>query len=324
MEKNSTSALNDPPAESVIMRNWDRSGDPVVSICCNAYNHVGFISDAINGFLSQATNFPFEVLVHDDASTDGTQEVIRGLEKKYPKIIKPIYQDTNQYSKGKRITLSFNYPRAKGNYIAFCEGDDYWTDTNKLQIQVDYLEGNKHCSFCGHGFAVKNQLTSGRLRRSWKYSEGDYGFKDILHWHFKTPTLMFRKNVLTEHFYEIYSRAPASADFLFQLYLAANGKGHYIDRTMAVYRQHNGGVSRRKDDLLERLEHRRSIYEYANTMSDGKYHSDVSRRIAQIEAETCLKLIKKGRLQDFIRLALKAQKRSSLAFALVLKRALKI
>lgn len=88
--------------------------------------------------MQQKTNFPIEVLIHDDASTDGTQDIIREYEKKYPNIVKPIYQKENQYSKGVKVSLVYNYSRARGKYIALCEGDDYWTDPYKLQKQVDF------------------------------------------------------------------------------------------------------------------------------------------------------------------------------------------
>ena len=104
-----------------VMQNWN--GEiPLVSVCCITYNHEPYIVQALNGFLMQKTSFPFEVLIHDDASTDRTADIIREYEKKFPKIIKPIYQKENQYSKGNRAILaSFVYPRAKGKYIALCE-----------------------------------------------------------------------------------------------------------------------------------------------------------------------------------------------------------
>ena len=94
----------------------------------------------LDGFMMQQTNFAFEVLIHDDASTDGTTEIIKEYEAKYPEIIKPIYEEENQWVKGRRGSAVFNFPRAKGKYIAMCEGDDYWTDPLKLQKQVDFLE----------------------------------------------------------------------------------------------------------------------------------------------------------------------------------------
>ena len=117
----------------------------VVSTYCLAYNHEKFIRDALEGFVSQKTNFRYEVLVHDDASTDGTARIIREYEEKYPDIIKPIYQKENQYSKGIDIVGTIITPRLKGTYIAICEGDDYWTDPEKLQRQVDILEAMPSC-----------------------------------------------------------------------------------------------------------------------------------------------------------------------------------
>ena len=101
------------------------SQDILVSISCLTYNHFPYIRQCLNGFIMQRTTFAFEVLIHDDASTDGTAEIIREYELRYPNIVKPIYQIENQYSKGVKVQLVYNYPRAKGKYIAFCEGDDY-------------------------------------------------------------------------------------------------------------------------------------------------------------------------------------------------------
>ena len=108
----------------------------MVSVICNVFNHEAYIRDALEGFVSQKTNFPFEVLIHDDASTDKSADIIHEYEAKYPNLIKPIYQTQNQYSRGGGITRKFQIPRVKGKYIAMCEGDDYWTDENKLQKQV--------------------------------------------------------------------------------------------------------------------------------------------------------------------------------------------
>ena len=115
--------------------------NPLLSICCVTYNHESFISQCLDGFLMQQTDFPFEILIHDDASADGTANIIMEYEAKYPDLIKPIYQTENQFSKGIKISVTFNFPRAKGKYIALCEGDDYWTDPLKFS--------NLHCKALG-------------------------------------------------------------------------------------------------------------------------------------------------------------------------------
>ena len=134
--------------QSKIMQNWgtDNSDVPLVSVSCITYNHEPYIAQALDGFLMQKTNFPFEVIVHDDASTDRTAEIIREYEARFPKIIKPIYETENQYSKHDGSLERIMDAACKGKYIAFCEGDDYWIDENKLQMQMDFLEGNPEYS----------------------------------------------------------------------------------------------------------------------------------------------------------------------------------
>lgn len=148
----------------------------MVSVCCITYNQEDYISDAIESFLMQKTNFKYEILIHDDASSDNTSNIIKEYERKYPDIIKPIYQTENQYSKGIKISQTFNYPRAKGKYIALCEGDDYWTDENKLQKQYDYMENHKECNMCIHGSVevkADNKLVISTLKLSDSIKEYD-------------------------------------------------------------------------------------------------------------------------------------------------------
>lgn len=118
------------------------SNEILVSIHCLVYNHEPYIRDCLEGFVMQKTNFPFEAIVHDDASTDKSADIIREYAEKYPHIIKPIYQTENQYSqKNGAIGRAVN-AITRGKYIALCEGDDYWTDPLKLQKQVDFLESH--------------------------------------------------------------------------------------------------------------------------------------------------------------------------------------
>ncbi len=116
--------------------------------------------------MNQQTDFDFEVLIHDDCSPDGTADIIREYAERYPDIIRPMYETENQYSQGKPIgTQVWNLPRARGKYIAICEGDDYWTDPLKLQKQVDFLEANPEYGMCYTDFDVKNEV-SGQYTRA--------------------------------------------------------------------------------------------------------------------------------------------------------------
>ena len=125
-----------------------KKDDIKVSIICTAYNHEKFLRKCLEGFVMQKTNFKFEAIIHDDASTDGTKAIIQEFESKYPDIIVPIYQKENQHSKKVRIMDDIMIPKARGKYIALCEGDDYWCNENKLQLQYDFMESHPEFSAC--------------------------------------------------------------------------------------------------------------------------------------------------------------------------------
>ncbi|MGC8121077.1 glycosyltransferase [Marinobacter sp. VGCF2001] len=141
----------EPKSEAEIIAGWKGDWDkPVVSICCITFNHQSYIEDAIRGFLSQVTDFPFEILINDDASADQTPKIIKSYADRYPKIIKPIIQDENQFSKRVSPNISFNFPRAKGEFIALCEGDDFWLSTDKIRKQVSVLRNHPDSVLCFH------------------------------------------------------------------------------------------------------------------------------------------------------------------------------
>ena len=213
-----------------------------VSVCCLAYNHASYIRQCLDGFLMQKTNFPIEILIHDDASTDGTQDIIREYEAKYPDIIKPIYQKENQYSKGISISLTYNWSRAKGKYVAICEGDDYWTDPYKLQKQVDFLESHPDYVMCSHRFNQyiqdKNLLEE---EKDLTFQGSDYDLKNLIggKWLTQTLTVMYRRSALDLKEYESYGM---SMDIILFYALLKNGKGYCFPDIMATYRLHGGGV----------------------------------------------------------------------------------
>lgn len=126
----------------------------MVTIRCTTYNHELYIRQCLEGFIMQKTNFRFEAIVHDDASTDGTANIIREYAKKYPDIIKPIIETENQYSKLDGSIQRIMNEHIHGKYVAMCEGDDYWIDPLKLQKQVDFLESNSEYSMCAHNAFV--------------------------------------------------------------------------------------------------------------------------------------------------------------------------
>lgn len=221
----------------------DDDTTPIVSISCITYNHAPYIRKCLEGFLMQKTTFPIEVLIHDDASTDGTEEIIREYEAKYPDIIKPLYETENQWVKGKRGSRVFNFPRARGKYIALCEGDDYWTDPLKLQKQVDFLEKNTDYVLTCHRYSKydedeKKWYSDNRESIFEHHKKGltfRYPFK---RWITKTLTVVFRKSALSN----MSDYSGESRDFVLVYFLMKNGKGFCFNENMGVYRKHYGGV----------------------------------------------------------------------------------
>src|SRR5690554_5550369 len=223
--------------------------NPLVSISCITYNHAPYIRQCLDSFLMQECDFDFEILIHDDASTDGTQEIIKEYVQKYPNIIKPIFQTENQYSKGVRgIMARFNFPRAKGKYIALCEGDDYWTDPLKLQKQVDFLEKNPEYSLVCGGFKSINTKT-GEEEIIIKNVENSidntmHGFEITIErffkqWLTKTLTLTFRKDYYNPSDFENYKY---TRDVHLNYHLLKRGKGYYMKEVFGIYHVHDGGV----------------------------------------------------------------------------------
>jgi hypothetical protein len=135
--------------EAEVMARW-QGDEPVVSILCPTYQHVGFIEDALRGFLGQDTDFPFEILVRDDASTDGTADIVRDYSDRYPNIIRIVLERENQWPFVKPLEVL--HPLAKGGLVATCEGDDYWIDAHKLQTQVGILDENRSIAVTSHGW----------------------------------------------------------------------------------------------------------------------------------------------------------------------------
>lgn len=216
---------------------------PLVSIRCITYNHEKYIRDALEGFVMQKTNFKFEAIVHDDASTDNTAAIIREYAEKYPDIIKPIFETENQYSKHDGSIGRIMNAACKGKYIAFCEGDDYWTDPYKLQKQVDFMESNPECTLSCH--ACKNifeDFTS-NIRFGESVHE-TYTPISLMENYFQTATILIRKEIL---FSDLYNKAIKtgclSGDLM--LYLTASKLGSIkgINTQMSVYRRHKSGLS---------------------------------------------------------------------------------
>lgn len=274
------------------------SDDIMVSVCCLAYNHKKYIRKTLDGFVNQKTNFRYEVLIHDDASTDGTADIIREYEKKYPEIIKPIYQTENQYSKRVRITWKYQFSRVNGKYIAMCEGDDYWCSDTKLQEQFDIMEQNPSVVLCTNKVRAIT-VSDEDLERTYPsslhgLSEGIFkseAFTKMLlstgamAYPFQTSSYFIRANIILNilnnkpDFFEIFPVGDAAL----MLYCSVKGDAYYLDKEYSKYR-HNvpGSWSDRMNNkkfVTENYDRDAKAYEAFDKYTGGKFHKLVKKNI---------------------------------------------
>jgi len=223
--------------------NNDYNIEPLVSIICITYNHEKFIEEAIKGFLKQETDFSFEIIIQDDASTDRTAEIIREYEKKYPDRIKTIYNIENQYSK---CPSSIDFPplkASKGKYIAYCEGDDYWIDPLKLQKQIAEMNKHPECQISFHPAIEKWEDGSSKDKilnlhskknKIFTIEEVILGGGDFM----PTASIVFNASVIPRliSFFEI-AKETQTTDYYIQILGSEIGGALYLTDVMSVYRK---------------------------------------------------------------------------------------
>lgn len=229
----------------------------MVTVLCICFNHAKTLRRALDSFVSQETDFAYRILIHDDASTDGSQEIIREYQERYPHLIRTILQKENQYSQG-LLHVGQLLAAAEGKYVAYCETDDYWTDPHKLQLQFDALEAHPDCTFCVHNTQMVD--TEGKALNEMfppiKLTEGRLAADEYIHhelyegkWMFQLSSFMFRRDVMVKFaaieksgFPGKYYRVGDQPMFLF---FVTEGDCWYIDRDMSCYRVDSGGFMSR-------------------------------------------------------------------------------
>lgn len=281
----------------------------MVTVICACYNHENYIRSALDGFVSQKTNFAYEVIVHEDASTDNSAAIIREYELKYPDIIKPIYQTENQYSKiaGSGIEEKYIFPIVRGRYIAYCEGDDYWIDENKLQKQVDFLEQHPDFVACVHNSYY--EFSSGEKHVKYKCEDKELRVEDLIveAGEYQTSSLILRTPLLMEMPAWVTS-IPRVGDYPLAIYMAMNGRIKYFGDIMSTYRVATPGswtanYRHNTELILSTKKKTRDMLYMADEYSKFKYTDIITKKIISLEyiilkLENNLKEIKTGRCRD--------------------------
>ncbi|WP_128548584.1 glycosyltransferase family 2 protein [Larkinella soli] len=253
-----------------------------VSVCIITYNQVNFIGEAIESVVSQKTNFPFEILIGDDFSKDGTRELITDYANRYPDLIRPVLHPHNMGQNGLFNTLA-TYRLAKGEFIAAMDGDDYWTDPLKLQKQVDFLQAHPDFSTCFHNALITWEDGSPSQELNPPDQKAVCTIEDLIGedeiWFMATSSVMFR-NVIKE--YPDWFKKSMSGDIPRYVLLAKYGKIGYLPDVMSVYRKNRNGSSfaDREDDarfLKNRIEMYKGINQELNYQFDPLLKKNIAR-----------------------------------------------
>lgn len=262
---------------------------PLLTVCCVAYNHAPYIRQALDSVLMQKTDFPFEILIHDDCSTDGTTEIIREYEEKYPDIIKLIYETENQYSKGIKIIRDCMGPSIQGKYVALLECDDYWTDPKKLQVQISYMEQHPDCSGTFHAADWINNEKFLKNDRRAQY-EFDATPQQVIRGggeYCATASLCYRRQYIWD--YPEFRVVFDVGDYPLQILLALRGKFHYFPETMSCYRFGRvGSWTQLGEDIIRKSSHLKienNALKKLNEYTKGLYETEIYYRITKNQSD---------------------------------------
>lgn len=259
----------------------------ICTVLLVSYNHVKYIRKAIESVISQKTDYPFKVHIFDDASVDGTADIIREYAQAYPDLIKPFLSDKNR---GAQQNIWDAYCSVDTKYCAFLECDDYWCDENKLQIQIDALEENPDCSFCAHNTIYENENDKYRykengdimvynrnVRNTGKYDIDDFVFLYGAGWMNHINSRIIRMSCV------YLDELEDKEDFLYDnsqfFYLLRRGKVYFIQRVMSVYVMNMSG-SFTSLDVQEKIRGHWTRMLHINDSTDRVYERLIYRHLA--------------------------------------------
>lgn len=269
-----------------------------VSISCTVFNHSKYLRECLDGFVNQKTNFKYEVLIHDDASTDDSQAIIQEYEEKYPDIIKPIYQTENQWSKKVKLNKMYQMPRVRGKYLAVCEGDDFWCDENKLQRQYDIMEANPNCHLCLHAVQTVNEDSSlaDIVIPAFKFETGIIERNDFVKLAiakeapFQTTSYFRRTKDVMEYVYNPpkFEEVVDVGDVPILLYFGSLGDVYYDANIYSCYRRMSAGgwtetISKDKNKVYKHYLSMIEMYRAFNDFTSQEFNQEINEAIRRCE-----------------------------------------
>lgn len=275
-----------------------KQDDIMVSVAFYVYNEEKFVCKAIESILNQITDFKYEIIVHDDASTDSSANLLKEYEKNYPELIRGIYQNENQYQKGIYVPKKYVYPLVRGKYMAYCDGDDYWTDKYKLQKQVDFLESHPDYVMCVHGFSFLYEKTKKISDNYIYHNSQDMEREAFIKWDGRNipqiGTWLYRSDLAInrpELFWRIsVENTMTISDQPLGMYLALQGKIWYMNEIMSVWRRYKTSVSSKMipDHAVAFTESKIKFLEASKEVYGIKYNSVFKEEIEKQKINICL------------------------------------
>ncbi len=286
---------------------WPEGAVPVVSILCITYNHEKFIRDAIEGFLMQETTFPVEIFIHDDASTDGTSDIVREYQSKYPNLFRTVLQANNQYSKHLYKFFFDCLEQQRGEFVALCEGDDCWTSPRKLQRQFEALNEAPEHSLIFHKVRIQWEAETNRSAISNSGdAAGEWTANDIIHGKtIHTCSMLYRRAMLPLG--PKWCANLAAGDLPLQLLLADAGPIAFVPEVWGIYRKHSGGVTHEgRRETPRNAKNLEDIYVKFSRHCGGRYRNEIARALASVYAWTSIACRRDGERSTSLRMALNA------------------
>jgi glycosyltransferase involved in cell wall biosynthesis len=270
--------------------------DPLVSVHIITYNQESYVARAIEGALRQQTDFGVEIVVGEDCSTDGTRDVVVRYQRERPEQVRVITSDHNvgPFENSQRVLTA-----CRGRYVAFCEGDDYWTDPRKLQKQVDFLEAHPAYSLCCHDVDVVCDGVS-RVCTYVEFTKDTFAFDDAVRGHFiPTPSIVCRRELVAD--VPSWLKECIGVDIFVELLLLDRGLGCYLHEAMAVKVENARGISRIPETRTQAARCILRMYRNLDLHTEGRHRDILRWKIAQLNLILANENLKGKRFASFLR-----------------------